>query len=71
VLEETVTLAPGETDTLAATAGDDPRLADLFSHKRMRGSVTARVHPTGLAPLAGRLTLTRLDAVVICRRSGL
>jgi hypothetical protein len=72
VLEQTATLSPGTTDTLSATVDGDARVAELFSRKQMRASITATVHPTDpLSALIGRLVLTRLDAVVICKRSNL
>ncbi len=70
VIEQTLTLAPGRTDTLSASVDGDARVAELFGKHALRATITAGLHPTDpLSPLAGRVTFTRLDAVVICRRS--
>ena len=69
VLDQTLTFAPGQSDTLSATVDGDARIRDLFSHRQMRVSVTAGTHVTSPGPMTGHVTLTRLDAVVICKRS--
>lgn len=64
-----VTLSPGVSDTVSATLGDDPRVADLFTKKRMRVSITTTLRPPASGPdLNGSLRLVALDAVVIARR---
>lgn len=70
VIDQSLTLAPGRTDTLNVSLDGDARVKALFSKQVMRATITAGLHPTDpLSPLAGRITLTRLDAVVIFRRS--
>lgn len=68
VLDQTLTLAPGQADTLSATVDGDQRIRDLFGNRQMRATVTAGTHVTSPGPLAGHVTLTRLDAIVICKR---
>jgi hypothetical protein len=64
-----VTLSPGVSDTVTATLGDDPRVADLFTKKRMRMSITTTLRPPASGPaLTGSRRLLALDAVAIARR---
>lgn len=70
VIEQTLTLVPGRTDTLSASVDGDARVNALFTKHLIRATITATLHPTDpLSPLAGRVTFTRIDAVVVCRRS--
>jgi len=69
VLDQTLTLAPGVADTVNATVDGDARIRALFGHRQMRATVTAGTHATSPGPMAGHVTLTRLDAIVICKRS--
>jgi len=71
VLTQAVTLAPGETDTLRAVLGDDPRVMALFSSKAMRLSVTTSLRGPSLGnDLSGRLLFTAFDGVVIAGHKG-
>jgi len=70
VVDQTLTLTPGHNDTLNVSIDGDDRVKALFSKQVMRASITAGLHPSDpLTPLAGHVTLSRLDAVVIFRRS--
>jgi hypothetical protein len=71
VLALGMTLSPGQTDTLRAVLGDDPRVASLFASKQMRVSVTTAVRGPLLGnSLSGRFKLTGIDGVVIAKSKG-
>jgi hypothetical protein len=71
VLTQAVTLMPGETDTLRAVLGDDPRVMALFAAKSMRLSVTTALRGPSSGPaLSGRFLFTAFDAVVIAGYKG-
>jgi len=66
-----ITFVPGVTDTVAVDLGSDSRVAELFTDKRMRLTLTAAVHgPESGDPLNARVRLTGLDAVVVAGRKG-
>jgi hypothetical protein len=69
VLEQVVTLSPGETDTVSVTVAGDRRVADLFVQRVMRISVTSSGRgPQSGDPLNGSVELNTLEAVVIAGR---
>jgi hypothetical protein len=71
VLTLGVTLSPGQTDTLRAVIGDDPRVTSLFASKEMRVSVTTALRGPVLGNnLSGRFKLTAIDGVVIAASKG-
>jgi hypothetical protein len=69
VLDDTLTFAPGMADTIHTTVDGDARIRDLFGHHQMRATVTAGTHATSPGPMTGHVTLTQLNAIVICKRS--
>jgi hypothetical protein len=69
VLQQVVTLTPGETDTVSVTVAGDRRLAELFVQRMMRISVTSSGRgPESGEPLNGSVELSTLEAVVIAGR---
>jgi hypothetical protein len=71
VLTQAVTLTPGQTDTLSAVLGDDPRVLALFKAKQLRLSVTTAVlGPSSGPDLSGRIQFTAIDGVVIAGSKG-
>jgi hypothetical protein len=72
IIEQVVTLTPGQTDTVSTTVSGDRRVADLFVQRSMRLSVTTsgRGPETGDA-LNGAVELSKLEAVVIAGRKPL
>ena len=72
ILEQTVVMTPGATDTVTAVLDGDARLAALFAAKKMRLTVTTSLRgPASGADLNGRLWIRALDAVVIAGRKSL
>lgn len=71
VLTQAITLVPGQTDTLRAVLGDDPRVMALFGDRQMRLSVTTALRGPSSGPaLSGRLLFTAFDGVVIAGYKG-
>jgi hypothetical protein len=71
VLSQSITLSPGQTDTLSAVLGDDPRVLALFKAKQLRLSVTNALRGPSSGPdLTGRLKFTAIDGVVIAGQKG-
>lgn len=71
VLTQAITLSPGQTDTLNATLGDDPRVLALFKAKQLRMSVTTALRgPSSGNDLSGQLKFTAIDGVVIAGSKG-
>jgi len=71
VLTQAITLTPGQTDTLSAVLGDDPRVIQLFKDKLLRLSVTTALRgPSSGNDLSGRLQFTAIDGVVIAGSKG-
>jgi hypothetical protein len=72
ILVQVIPLAPGISDTLTAEVEGDARVAKLFASRAMRVSVTTSLRgPSSGAALNGSVRLSRLDATVITRRTGL
>lgn len=67
VLDDTLTFAPGQSDTLSTSIDGDQRIRDLFGSRQMRATVTAGTHVTSAGPMTGHVTLTQLNAIVICK----
>lgn len=71
VLTQSIVFSPGQTDTLRAVLGDDPRVMAIFASRQMRVSVTTALRGPVLGnPLSGRLVLTGIDGVVIAGSKG-
>lgn len=71
VLTSIVALTPGQTDTVTAVLDGSQQLADLFTRKMVRLSVTNSLRgPDAGDPLNARARLIRLDAVVVAGRTG-
>jgi hypothetical protein len=72
ILQEVVALSPGVTDTIHVVVPCDQRVADLFVQKRMRLRVTMSLRgPESGDPLNGRLSLGRMDVLVVADRKPL
>jgi hypothetical protein len=71
VLSQAISLTPGQTDTLSAVIGDDPRVIALFKEKALRLSVTTSLRgPSSGNDLSGQLRFTAIDAVVVAGQKG-
>jgi hypothetical protein len=71
VLEMPIDFSPGVSQTLHAEASGDARVADLFSGKQMKVTLTTAARgPQSGDPLNASIRLTALDAVVIGGRKG-
>ena len=71
VLTQVITLSPGQTETVRAVLGDDPRVKALFAGKQLRMSVTTALRgPASGPPLSGQFVFTAIDGVVIARSKG-
>jgi hypothetical protein len=69
VLTLPVTLSPGVTDTVTATADGDARVAQLFVDGRLKLTLTTSVRgPESGDPLNGRFRVNAVDATVIASR---
>lgn len=67
-----VALTPGRCDTVRASLQGDPRVAELFTRRRMKLTVTTALRgPTSGADLNARVRLLGLDATVIAGRKGI
>jgi hypothetical protein len=66
-----IDFSPGVSQTLHAEASGDARVADLFSGKQMKVTLTTAARgPQSGDPLNASIRLTALDAVVIGGRKG-
>jgi len=69
IIEQAVSLQPGETDSIEVTLPADERVAGLFMGRKLRLTVTNSVRgPESGDPLNGRLVVRALDAIVIAGR---
>jgi hypothetical protein len=69
VLTQVLTFVAGVPSTVTSETAQDPRMIALFSQKALRLSVTTSFRgPTTGAALAGSLTFTALDVVVVAGR---
>jgi hypothetical protein len=66
-----LTLSPGVTDTVTVELGGDSRVADLFTGRRMRMSLTTAFRgPDSGDPLNARIEIGALNAVLVAGRKG-
>ena len=67
-----VVLAPGRRDTVHARLDGDPRVAELFTRRRMKLTITTALRgPESGEDLRARVRLLGLDATVIAGRKGI
>jgi len=67
-----ITLTPGVTDTVAVSVGGDTRVADLFTQKRLRLTMTTSFRGPSSGPdLNARLKMLSLEAVLVAGRKSL
>jgi hypothetical protein len=67
-----IVLTPGVTDTVHVDLGSDSRVADLFTGKRMRLTLTTALRgPDSGDPLNATVRVTALDAVLVAGRKDL